>query len=117
MIAYSLFFSNKIVKTASEVCMKILKKIIALCLVFCLGLGLGCLSEYPFTENSRFEAFTEKLFRSEVSGNALSLHYTLADPASRGISTQNISLGTVNTDFEETAALCAEYEKKLKGFA
>ena len=97
--------------------MKILKKIIALCLVFCLGLGLGCLSEYPFTENSRFEAFTEKLFRSEVSGNALSLHYTLADPASRGISTQNISLGTVNTDFEETAALCAEYEKKLKGFA
>lgn len=117
MIAYSLFFSNKIVKTASEVCMKILKKIIALCLVFCLGLGLGCLSEYPFTENSRFEAFTEKLFRSEVSGNALSLHYTLTDPASRGISTQNISLGTVNTDFEETAALCAEYEKKLKGFA
>ena len=60
--------------------MKILKKIVALCLVFCLGLGLGCLSEYPFTENSRFEAFTEKLFRSEVSGNALSLHYTLADP-------------------------------------
>lgn len=117
MIAYSLFFSNKIVKTASEVCMKILKKIVALCLVFCLGLGLGCLSEYPFTENSRFEAFTEKLFRSEVSGNALSLHYTLADPASRGISTQNISLGTVNTDFKETAALCAEYEKKLKGFA
>ena len=97
--------------------MKILKRIIALCLVFCLGLGLGCLSEYPFTENSRFEALTEKLFRSEVSGNALSLHYTLADPASRGISTQNISLGTVNTDFEETAALCAEYEKKLKGFA
>ncbi|RHQ90828.1 DUF885 domain-containing protein [Ruminococcus sp. AF21-42] len=97
--------------------MKILKKIVALCLVFCLGLGLGCLSEYPFTENSRFEAFTEKLFRSEVSGNALSLHYTLADPASRGISTQNISLGTVNTDFKETAALCAEYEKKLKGFA
>ncbi len=97
--------------------MKILKRIIALCLVFCLGLGLGCLSEYPFTENSRFEAFTQKLFRSEVSGSALSLHYTLADPASLGISTDDISLGTVNTDFQKTAKLCADYEKTLKSFA
>ena len=66
MIAYSLFFSNKIVKTVSEVCMKILKKIIALCLVFCLGLGLGCLSEYPFTENSSFEAFPAMPFPSII---------------------------------------------------
>ena len=61
--------------------MKILKKILALTLVFALGIGAGYVSEHPVTENSRFQAFTEKLFQTEVSANALTLHYTLADPA------------------------------------
>lgn len=47
--------------------MKILKKILALTLVFALGIGAGYVSEHPVTENSRFQAFTEKLFQTEVS--------------------------------------------------
>ena len=54
--------------------MKILKKILALTLVFALGIGAGYVSEHPVTENSRFQAFTEKLFQTEVSANALTLH-------------------------------------------
>ena len=53
--------------------MKILKKILALTLVFALGIGAGYVSEHPVTENSRFQAFTEKLFQTEVSANALTL--------------------------------------------
>ena len=63
--------------------MKILKKILALTLVFALGIGAGYVSEHPVTENSRFQAFTEKLFQTEVSANALTLHYTLADGRGR----------------------------------
>lgn len=64
--------------------MSIPKKILTLCLVFFLGIGMGYVSEHGLSENSRFESFTENLFRAEVSANTLTLHYALADPASRG---------------------------------
>jgi len=54
------------------------KRLLALCLVFATGIGLGCLSDHFISENSRFQAFTDELFQSEVSNNTLTLHYTLA---------------------------------------
>lgn len=36
-------------------------------------------------DSRRFEALTEELFRSELSGNTLSLHYTLAFPEEYGL--------------------------------
>ena len=99
--------------------MSIPKKILTLCLVFFLGIGMGYVSEHGLSENSRFESFTENLFRAEVSGNTLTLHYALADPASQGIKKPAVSLGTVSSDAasaEETARLCQNYEKQLKNF-
>lgn len=99
--------------------MSIPKKILALCLVFFLGIGMGYVSEHGLSENSRFESFTENLFRAEVSANTLTLHYALADPASQGIKKPAVSLGTVSSDAasaEETARLCQNYEKQLKNF-
>ena len=99
--------------------MSIPKKILALCLVFFLGIGMGYVSEHGLSENSRFESFTENLFRAEVSANTLTLHYALADPASQGIKKPAVSLGTVSSDAasaEDTARLCQNYEKQLKNF-
>lgn len=42
-----------------------------------------------------FDSFTMEIFRRELSGNTLSLHYTLADPASFGIVQSKVSLGTL----------------------
>ena len=97
--------------------MKILKKILALTLVFALGIGAGYVSEHPVTENSRFQAFTEKLFQTEVSANALTLHYTLADPAGAGIRPTEMTLGALDTDSSETTRLCNEYENLLRSFS
>lgn len=99
--------------------MSIPKKILTLCLVFFLGIGMGYVSEHGLSENSRFESFTENLFQAEVSANTLTLHYALADPASQGIKKSAVSLGTVSSDAasaEETARLCQNYEKQLKNF-
>ena len=46
--------------------MSIPKRLLALCLVFATGIGLGYLSDHFISENSRFQAFTDELFLSEV---------------------------------------------------
>ena len=97
--------------------MSIRKRILALCLVFAAGIGMGSLSGHFISENSRFETFTEKLFESEVSSNTLTLHYTLADPDKKGIKKPEITLGTALSDPDKTASLCREYENELKSFA
>ena len=47
-------------------------------------------------ENRRFSAYVQERFRAEVSSSALTLHYTLADPASCGILPGTASFGTVS---------------------
>lgn len=65
------------------------------------GLLLALLFWYfsPFFspgENRRFSAYVEKRFCSEVATSAITLHYTLADPASCGISPGAASFGAVS---------------------
>lgn len=73
--------------------------------------------DHTFSENARFEAFTESIFEKEVSGNALNLHYSLAYPEKQGIRLSHAALGTISTDYSKTTAQCKEYEKKLKAFS
>ena len=93
------------------------KRLLALCLVFATGIGLGCLSDHFISENSRFQAFTDELFQSEVSNNTLTLHYTLANPSKKGIKKPEATLGTVLSDSDKTTNICQKYEKKLQSFA
>ena len=44
--------------------------------------------------NHQFEAFTDALFSADVCGNALNLHYILANPEDLGITDYRISLGS-----------------------
>ena len=93
------------------------KRILCLCLVFAIGISMGVLSDHFVSENSRFQTFTEKLFRSEVCSNTLTLHYTLAHPEKKGIRKPEVTLGTALSDPAKTTSLCQEYEKELKSFA
>ena len=93
------------------------KRILSLCLVFAIGISMGVLSDHFVSENSRFQTFTEKLFRSEVCSNTLTLHYTLARPEKKGIRKPEATLGTALSDPAKTTSLCQEYEKELKSFA
>lgn len=62
------------------------------------------------SENRRFEQYTHELFCQEVSGNTLSLHYTLKNPADYGIKNVPVSLGTCTSDSD---AMCASIENAL----
>ncbi|MBD5547897.1 MAG: DUF885 domain-containing protein [Lachnospiraceae bacterium] len=61
------------------------KQVISLFVLFLLPISL-ILTIYLRTNDSRqFDVLTEELFCSELSGNTLSLHYTLAFPGDYGI--------------------------------
>ena len=62
------------------------------------------------TAHSKFRTYTRELFRQELSGNTLSLHYTLKNPSAYGIQEEDISLGSYNIDPE---ASCAAAENAL----
>lgn len=53
--------------------------------------------ELPFS-GYRFDRFTMELFRHEIAGNTLNLHYTLIDPESYKIPSTSPSLGSFDKD-------------------
>ncbi|MCC8046670.1 MAG: DUF885 domain-containing protein [Clostridiales bacterium] len=48
------------------------------------------------TEEQRFAAFTEDVFRNELSGNTLNQHYLVADPAAYGLKEGEVSIGSAS---------------------
>lgn len=70
------------------------------------------------TEDQRFENYTDQLFRQELSGNTLSLHYTLKNPTTYNIVNPSVSLGAYQTDssnlsasLENSLSLLHSYDK------
>lgn len=61
-------------------------------------------------ENSRFQDYTEDLFRQEASSNTITLHFTLKEPEAYKIPDIPASYGLVSTD---TNLLCASAENAL----
>lgn len=61
-------------------------------------------------EDARFTAYTDTLFRQEVSDNAITLHYTVKNPAAFRINSTPLTLGRVTTD---TASIGAAAENAL----
>lgn len=91
--------------------------IFLLILALITGLAAGYFSAHGITENGKFEAFAREVFRNEVSGSTLTLHYTLAHPEKQGIQRKKASLGTMPTDMKNISRICKQYEKKLKSFS
>lgn len=90
------------------------KRTLGILLTFSILLLLGTFfysQHHTFqTEDQRFENYTDQLFRQELSGNTLSLHYTLKNPATYNIVNSSVSLGTYQTD---TSNLSASLENSL----
>ncbi len=59
-----------------------------------------------------FSAFTEQIFRSEISASTLNMHYSLAHPENYGILEYPITYGNLDTDSGAKASLILENWKK-----
>ena len=64
--------------------------------------------------NYRFLSYTDQLFAREMSQSCLNLHYTLADPASCGITRYSTSLGSFDTS--QISMQYVTLENRLKNF-
>ncbi len=80
--------------------------------VFLAVLSVTVLSVHHFykNENQQFEEYTYNLFCQEVSGNTISLHYTLKNPSAYGITDTPVSIGSCTAD---TGSICAAIENGL----
>lgn len=103
--------------------MSIIKKKPILWLFLILGsfsLGASCahLSQTYFTEDSRFLRFADTLFKDEVTGNTLNLHYTLAEPEEYGIHNYPLTLGSLSAEsVQKQADQATLLSEKLDSFS
>lgn len=68
-------------------------------------------------ENEKFQAFTDALFREDLAASTLSLHYTVKDPESFGISPGKVTYGSLSTDPSAALASCENGIHALTGFS
>lgn len=88
--------------------------ILGLILLLCFGISVFCL-RYPFSQDARFQRFTDRIALEEFSSNTLNLHYTLAYPQDYGIKDYTISLGTMEPDvLKQSGKQLAALQKKLE---
>ena len=76
------------------------------------GCGKGRIQD----ENERFRDYTEELFASEVSSDAVTLHYTLKDPEAFGIRSEAEGFGEITSDPSQLRAAAENMRKVLDGF-
>lgn len=67
--------------------------------------------------NHQFQVYTDALFTTDVSGNALNLHYTLAHPEKLGIKDYPVSLGSFHpAQISSHYVLCENRKAALEAF-
>lgn len=90
--------------------------ICALCVVFLIGSVLGHLNAGGSSADRSFQTYTDRLFREEVSGNMLNLHYSIAYPEKQQITRPAPTLGTVSAPDDNSISRYREIMKKLQTF-
>lgn len=88
-----------------------------LCLTLLTGTVIGYFGNRTWSENGKFQTFTQEIFQKEVSGSLLSLHYSLAHPEKKNITRPAPTLGTVSSDMADTYKLYDSYMEKLQSFS
>ena len=99
---------------------QILNKAVSVSILFTLvlaaaasgGCGLTVSKETP-DENERFGAYTDELFRNEISSDTVSLHYTLKDPEAYGVVEPEATFGSIVTDAEIVKASAENMQQAL----
>lgn len=72
------------------------KRCAAVCALLFVLSAAGLFFLGRFRENQRFSEFTREFFSEEIQSDAVSLHYTLADPEGFGIQNAPVTLGRVS---------------------
>lgn len=95
------------------------RPLIILGLILFLGLGISLFYlKYPFSQDARFQCFTDQIAMEELSSNTLNLHYTLAYPQNYGIKDYTISLGTMDPEvLQQNSQQIEALQKKLDEFS
>ena len=81
-----------------------------------LLLAAGCQSREERKGPAGFETYTQELFRSQVSSNTVSLHYTLREPEKFGIEERDVTPGSFASDPEGIRASAENMRRALSGF-
>ena len=81
------------------------------------GTGYEHYNAADVSMQKNFDLFTDDLFRNEISNSGISFHFTMADPASRGLKTVPLTLGDFSLDnMKQNSKDLAELKKKLNQF-
>lgn len=86
------------------------------------GLGLCLLLLFAFfslhtKKQPDFSSFCEQIFREQLAGDTISLHYTLADPKAFGITDDTPTLGSPKeSDIAQTHLSCENLRHALSGY-
>ena len=94
------------------------KKMLCLGLAGCITLS-GCTWGQKAVSETRekFDAYMDELFKSEVTGNTLNLHYMLAYPEDYGITDYEVSLGDYSLEkMEQGYESMEELKEELSKF-
>ena len=68
-------------------------------------------------ENERFTAFTEDVFRSELCGSTLNMHYVIASPENFGLINTPVALGDASLKArQQSVAVLENYKNTLENF-
>lgn len=72
---------------------------------------------FLLSESEKFSCFSEEVFRNELSGNTLNMHYTIADPASWNLDNIPVSLGSHSPQtIRNSHAVLENYRNLLSQF-
>lgn len=72
---------------------------------------------FLMTETEKFSRFSKEIFRNELAGNTLNMHYTIADPSSWNLDDIPVSLGSHSPEsIRNSQAVLENYKTALTQF-
>lgn len=104
-------------KGSRNVLLRFLLPAVALLILLITAIRIFPLPGFLRSEESRFLDFTEQVFRSEMSGNTLNLHYTIANPETYDLGDLPVRLGNASLKArQQSAAVLENYKTTLESF-
>lgn len=104
-------------KFSHSVLLRFLLPTVALLLLLITAIRIFPLPDFLRSEESQFLDFTEQVFRSEMSGNTLNLHYTIANPETYDLNDLPVRLGNASLKArQQSAAVLENYKTTLENF-
>lgn len=76
------------------------------------------ITESDFSQQEEFDDYVNQLFRHEITGNTISMHYTLKNPENYGIDSYQVTYGELSQESHEASVAAMEnVEAALEGFS